>query len=449
MIDVSEKYKPLFDLPRAWGIIKKDDFKTLSKERQKYWNDLSGVEVIVMTGGRGSGKSLVSCVSDSNNCQNYEHNVLYTRYTDSSLDDSVKPDFQKSLDMLGFDGHYDFKLGRIEFNNGAKIVFKGLKTSSKNQTATGKSLSGFSSFVVEEAEEHQSYDEWEKVVLSLRKPNVQNFSKLILNPPTKEHWIYQKFFEERGVMGGFNGVKDEILYIHTNWKDVKPEFHTKANLRKFREGEKAHALWLSLSEDERKEEQRKTPRTKILYDWYEHIILGGWLDKAEGVIFTNWIKGDFPEELPFVYGMDFGYSPDPTTLIKVGLDKKQKRVYVQEMFHDYELSTDDISELIKRSTGKDDLIIADNAEKRLIIELRKKNINILPCKKGADSIRKGLKDLMGYQIVVCGDSRNYVKELNNYVWNDRKAGVPIDAYNHCIDPTRYAMERLSTNFYAG
>lgn len=447
MIDVSTKYKPLFDLPKAWKKVKHRNFHKLSAEKQKYWRDLAKVEVVVKTGGRGSGKSLIGCVSISENATTYGHRTLYTRYTDTSLDDSVKPDFEKAIGMLNYNRFAQIKQGRIEFpQSKGKVVFRGLKTSSKNQTAVGKSLSEFSCFVVEEAEEHPSFDEWEKVALSMRFPSVQNYSVLVLNPATKEHWIYQKFFLERGIDAGFNGIKDEILYIHTTYLDVKKKYHTSANWNKFERGRKAYEEYESLT----KEQQAVAPHLlRGQWYWYNHVVLGGWLDKAQGVVFKNWKTGEFPIESPFVYGLDFGYSPDPTAMVKAAINVDTKQLFLQEICYLNELSTDQIKKFVQKNCDEDDLIVADNAEKRLINDMREENINVVPCKKGADSIRKGIKDMLGFEIIVCGESVNLRRELDNYCWNDKRAGVPMDAYNHLIDGARYAMERLKTGFYVG
>ena len=161
----------------------------------------------------------------------------------------------------------------------------------------------------------------------------------------------------------------------------------------------------------------------------------------QGTVFTNWHTGEFDITLPYCYGQDFGFNPDPTTLIKVGVDSKQRKIYLQEEFYKTDLSTDDIEKMDKdRIKNSDDIIIADGAEKREINELRKKNINITRAKKGADSIKAGIKLLQGYEMIVTPESTNLIKELSRYIWNDKKAGIPIDEWNHCIDPIRYAAD---------
>jgi len=168
----------------------------------------------------------------------------------------------------------------------------------------------------------------------------------------------------------------------------------------------------------------------------------------EGAIFTNWVVGDFDTTLPYLYGQDYGFSIDPTTLIKVAVDKKNKRVYCDELLYSTSpLGTDAIAEtnrtLIHKPT---DLIVADNSEDRLISDLRKKGLNILPCTKGQGSIQAGITALQDYQLVITPRSNNLKTELSNYVWNDKKAGIAVDAFNHLLDPLRYAFGRLDSNF---
>jgi len=165
---------------------------------------------------------------------------------------------------------------------------------------------------------------------------------------------------------------------------------------------------------------------------YNHIILGGWLDKAEGVIFDNWTMGDFPD-IPYTFGLDFGFNPDPTAFVRVGIEGST--IYLEELLYKTDLSTGQIERELKKHATSEDLIVADHAEPRLIDELYERGLNVVKCEKGRDSIKNGIALLKDYNFVVSGD--NLVKELNNYVWNDKKASVPVDNYNHLIDGFRY------------
>lgn len=164
----------------------------------------------------------------------------------------------------------------------------------------------------------------------------------------------------------------------------------------------------------------------------------------QGAIFTNWTMGDFDTSMPYVYGQDYGFSVDPTTLVKVAVDEKKKIIYADEKFYStVGMGTNEIFEANKQATKQNELIIADSAEPRLIDDLRRKGTNIIPCEKGAGSVSAGITKMQDYQIVITPTSHNLRKELSNYIWNDKKAGIPVDAFNHCIDPLRYSTMYLT------
>ena len=173
--------------------------------------------------------------------------------------------------------------------------------------------------------------------------------------------------------------------------------------------------------------------------------------EREGLILPNWEVGAFDESLPFIYGMDFGYVNDETTLVRCAIDSKRRIFYAEELLYKTGLSTDQIADEIRDLVKPNDLIIADSAEPRLIDELFDKGYNIHKSKKGPDSIRLGLAKLSTYKIVATAQSYNLHKELKNYIWNEKRSNTPIDEHNHLIDPIRYALEELTqtTGFYIG
>jgi phage terminase large subunit len=95
------------------------------------------------------------------------------------------------------------------------------------------------------------------------------------------------------------------------------------------------------------------------------------------------------------------------------------------------------------------MIVADSANKREIQDLRAAGLNVIPAKKGPGSIQTGLRAMLGYTLIIDPDSKNLVKELSNYVWNDRKSDTPVDEYNHLIDAARYAYTRLTLGKSSG
>jgi phage terminase large subunit len=314
----------------------------------------------------------------------------------------------------------------------SKIIFSGIKTSSGNQTANLKSLHDMTTWVLDEAEEMQNESEFDKIDLSIRSKKQQNRIIQVLNPTTKEHWIWKRWFENTHKYIDIDGYKipisthPDVCHIHTTYLDnlenIPKDYLKQINYIKENNSEK-----------------------------YKHVILGGWLDKAEGVIFENWHEGEFDTSLPFIYGMDFGYVTDPTTLIKVAVDKVNRIVYVDELLYDKGLSTNDIEVRLKSFNLGNIMIVGDSAEPRLIGDLASVGINIVPCEKYPNSVQQTLTDLLEYKMIVTENSVNIKRELSNYVWNNKKANLPIDAYNHTIDSIRYAHAELTKgiNFFFG
>jgi phage terminase large subunit len=366
----------------------------------------------VLTGGRGSAKSFNVALFTL--LLSYEPNngILYSRYTMVSAHLSVIPEFVEKIELMGLQN--DFLITKTEIINlrsGSNIIFKGLKTGSLDNTAALKSLSGISCWVMDEAEELKDEALFDKINLSIRSNRAMNRVILILNPTTKEHFIYNRFFVQEGVVPGSNIVKGNTTYIHSTYLDNK------------------HLPESFLQEAE---------KIKINNpDKYNHVMLGGWLDRAEGIIFSNWDYADYSPHGIEVLGLDFGYSVDPTALTRVSIDKKNSTVYLKEELYKTHLGTSDLQTILKEKAGKG-LIYADSAEARLIADLRKSGLNIFPTQKGAGSILEGIKLIQDYKIKVDPASINLVKELNNYSWKE-KGLLPIDNYNHLIDGIRYAI----------
>ena len=386
MFQINEKFKPLF---------------------------LNDSRYFVLTGGRGSMKSFSVTTFLLLLTYENEQTILFTRYTLTSADISIIPEFIEKIELAKLES--DFAITKNEIINlktGSKILFKGIKTSSGTQTASLKSISGVTTWVLDEAEELTDEETFDKIDFSIRHKSKQNRVILILNPTTKEHFIYKKFFEDRGVNAGSNLQKKDTTYIHTTYLDGK---------------EYLNESFLIQAEETRIKNPRK----------YEHVLLGGWLEKAEGVIFTNWKIGEFEEISIPIFGMDFGFSIDPTTLVKICIDKSRKKIFISECFYKPKLTTSEIFSLAK-SYAQSRLIYADSAEPRLIEELRAAGLNIKATEKGAGSITAGIAALQDYELIIEPNSKNIIKELNNYAWNDKKSSTPIDAFNHGIDALRYA-----------
>lgn len=178
---------------------------------------------------------------------------------------------------------------------------------------------------------------------------------------------------------------------------------------------------------------------KHIENWWRIYGLGE-LGVYEGIIFPNWKYGNFDNSLPYCYALDFGFNPDPDCLIKIAVDKIQKKIYLKEMLYSNRNSTDSLIRQLKTLVQPKELIVADSAEPRLINDIWQGGLN---CQKAIkNTIAVDIKTIQEYEIIVENESYNIGKELNNYVWNDKKAGIPIDAFNHSLDPMRYGFNRL-------
>jgi len=325
---------------------------------------------------------------------------------------SIIPEFIDKMETMGM--IQDFEISKTEITHkytGSKIIFRGIKTSSGNQTAALKSIQGVTTWVLDEAEELIDEPVFDKIDESVREKGIHNRIIIVLNPTHTSHWIYQRWHEA--------GERDDTCYIHTtylmNMANLADSFIDKA---------------------ERLKQRNDTA--------YRNRFLGEWMNAAEGVVFENWQIGEFDYDVPLKgYGQDYGFSEDPSTLVHVGVDKKNKRLYIDELFALPALSTSKIAELNRHHAGSN-LIVADSAEPRLIDELKKEHkLNIRPAEKGPGSITAGVSAMLDYDIIITARSRNLMKELRNYIYLDKGSKVYIDDYNHSIDATRYIFTFLT------
>ena len=384
----------------------------------------SNSRYFVVTGGRGSSKSY--SVSTMILLLTYEkgHNVLFTRYTMTSASTSIIPELTEKIEILGREE--DFIINKTDITNkttGNKIYFRGLKTGSGIQTASLKSLTGITTWILDEAEEMPDELLFDKIDLSVRSKDAQNRVIMVMNPATKAHWIYKRFFEKRGIADGSNQKNEDTTYIHTTYLDNHKNLDS-----------------TFIDNIERMAKDRP--------EEYKAQILGGWRDTAEGVIFKNWELKPFKEGGDhYGIGMDFGFSADPTGATLISIDKKRKEIYLKEIVYAQGLTTSEIAYKLK--SYKDVLTIGDSAEPRLLHELKHSyGLNIKPSIKGAGSINLGIALMQEYKLYVHPSSVNLVTELNNYVWKKDK-DVAIDDYNHLLDGCRYLISYFLSTPNAG
>lgn len=165
----------------------------------------------------------------------------------------------------------------------------------------------------------------------------------------------------------------------------------------------------------------------------------GEIGKLKGAILNNWTIGKFDNSLQSICGLDFG-SKDPDALVKVAVDKKNNLIYVDELIYKTQNSTNDLIKLIASKLDKRTLIIADSASPRTIDDIKAAGFNIHKVDK--PKILDSIKVLQGYKIIVSEMSLNIIRELNDWVWLDKKGEIPADCNNHSIDAIRYAVTML-------
>ena len=382
--------------------------------------------IIIITGGRGSGKSfnastfIERLTFEMTPAEKIAHQILYTRYTMVSAGMSIIPEMMEKIDLDGTTKY--FKTTKTDIVNKmtkSRIMFRGIKTSSGNQTAKLKSIQGITTFVCDEAEEWTSEDEFDKIMLSIRKKGIQNRIIIIMNPCDSNHFIYKKYIEKTHKLVEIDGVQVQIsthpnvLHIHTtyfdNLENLSPEFLKEVEDIKVSNPEK-----------------------------YGHVVIGGWADVAEGAVFKKWgIVKEFPQECKEVgIGQDFGFTNDPSAAVRCGII--DNRLYVDELFYETDMLSSAIANRLKPFSMK---VFADSQDPRLIQEIKNRGVNIYPVDKFPGSIKAGIDKIKDMEFFVTERSYNIITELRKYVWDKDKDGnyinEPVDEYNHLMDAIRY------------
>lgn len=382
--------------------------------------------IILVTGGRGSGKSFASStfierLTFEKTLEGIVHQILYTRYTMTSAHISIIPEMMEKVELDGVEKYFSATRTDVEnLMTGSRIMFRGIKTSSGSQTAKLKSIHGITTFVCDEAEEWTSEADFEKMMLSIRQKGIQNRVIIIMNPTDSNHFIYKRYIENTHDLVEFDGVPVQIsnhpnvLHIHTTYLDnianLSDEFLREVADMKVNNPEK-----------------------------YAHTVMGRWADVAEGAVFKKWgIVDKFPEHAKKVaIGLDFGYSHDPSAAVKCGIVGND--LYLDEVFYEQGML---ISELSRRLAEEGLFVYADSADPRLIDEIANKGVIIYPVAKGAGSIVAGIEKMKDFDnIFITKRSYNLQREYRKYVWAKDKDGnyinQPEDDNNHGVDASRY------------
>ena len=384
--------------------------------------------ILLVTGGRGSGKSFnvatfikrLTYETGRLNAKKIAHQILYTRYTMTSANISIIPEFLEKVELDGDTKNFkSTKTDVINRRSGSHIMFRGIKTSSGNQTAKIKSIHGISVFVCDEAEEWVEEESFDKIMLSIRQVGIRNLIIIIMNPCDSNHWVYKRFIENTHKLVEYDGIPVQIstapnvLHIHTTYLDNKEHLSNQ---------------FLEEVEKMKVENPEK----------YAHVVIGRWADVSEGAVFKKWgIVDEFPVECKKVgIGLDFGFTHDSTAAIRCGII--DNRLYLDEIDYRTALLSSDIIKTLRPWGMK---VIADSADPRTIQEIHNGGIRIYAVEKGAGSIVAGIDKMKEYEIFITKRSYNLQKEARNYVWAKDKDGnyinEPEDHDNHGIDAARY------------
>lgn len=313
----------------------------------------------------------------------------------------------------------------------------GFRKSSSDQKAKLKSLAGYTDIIVEEAEEVSEAD---FIMLddSLRKAGVDIRIFLLFNLPDKNHWIIKRWFNlvDSGIEGFYIPQPKEselhnTEYVFTDYK------HNEVNINQ--------------STIENFERYKITNP-----DHYWNMIRGYVPSGKRGLILRN-IKfisdKEFDEiDSPSFYGLDFGFTNDPTALIEI--KKHNEKVYARELIYETGLLNKSISKrMTELNISKSATIYADSAEPKSIEDLRQLGWDVKPAEKGTGSVNAGLDLLKSSEIYVTDKSRNLITETENYTWavgrDKEPTNTPIDDFNHGIDALRYGVYTKSKQRYVG
>lgn len=385
----------------------------------------------VCKGSRASKKSKTTALWYASwlNKKGYEQaNLIVFRKTYRTIKDSCFTDLKWALDRLGVIDEWNITLSPLEMTRkrtGQKILFRGLDDPLKVTSITVEK--GYLCWAwLEEAYEVMKEDDFNVLDESIRgecpSPLFKQWT-ITFNPWNERHWLKSRFFDN---------PDSETLAITTNY--MCNEWLDAADIRVF--------------EDMKKRNPRR----------YAVAGLGGW-GIVDGLIYENWreeafdhnserFKQEHPDLLS-AFGLDFGYTNDPSTLFCGLLDLKRKQLFVFDEMYEKGLSNRRIADKVTSMGYGKERITADSAEPKSIDELKGMGLRVQGAAKGKDSIQNGIQWIQDLEIIIHPRCVNFLTEISNYIWEtDRfgvKLNVPIDDFNHLMDAMRYALEKYINN----
>lgn len=386
---------------------------------------------IILMGGRGAGRSTVASQLANAKLTAPEYfRCAIMRYVLGDIRNSIYREIIDRAEENGIKDSLDINESTMTIKYGMNSINAvGFRKSSADQKSKLKSLANYNYIIVEEADEIPEAD-FMQLDDSLRTIKGDITVILLLNPPSKSHWIVNRWFDllpaeaDGRIIKDFYipKLKDDItntLFIQTSYldniKNIAPQ--SIANYEQYR---------------------------NIKPDHYWNMVRGFVPEVVRGKIFSNWRIID---EIPFEarlerYGIDFGYTNDPTAIVAIYY--YNGGYIIDEIAYKTQLKNRDIADIIKQN--EEALCIADSAEPKSIDEIDAEGITIIGAEKGADSIRNGIQQVQGQRISVTRRSRNIIREYENYAWEEDKEGVtlnkPKPAFDHAMDAIRYAFASI-------
>lgn len=381
----------------------------------------------VVKGSRASKKSKTTALNLITRMMQYpQANTLVVRKVFRTLKDSCFTELKWAIHRLGVDAWWGIRESPLEMTylpTGQKIYFRGLDDPLKVTSITVEN--GYLCWCwIEEAYEIMDERAFDMLDESIRGgiPKETGLFKqitLTFNPWNEKHWLKARFFDAP--------PDPDILALTTNY--LCNEWLDQADLKVF--------------ETMRENNPRR----------YQVAGLGGW-GIVEGLVFENWKEEAFETaaiakkpDVVSAFGLDFGYTNDPTALFCGLVSQEEKTIWVFDELYEKALSNRAICDRVTAMGYAKERIRADCAEPKSIDELRELGLyRITPARKGRDSINNGIQYIQDYRIVIHPRCVNFLTEISNYTWAEDKFGGklnrPIDAFNHLMDAMRYALEEV-------
>ena len=378
----------------------------------------------VCKGSRASKKSKTTAlwfIANLSKAKYRDANLLVIRKTYRTLKDSCFKELKWAINRLE-QHQWVAKESPLEIENkdtGQKIYFRGLDDPLKVTSITvDKGVLCWA--WLEEAYEVTKEDDFNVLDESIRGQMPDGLFKqwtITFNPWNERHWLKKRFFDAP--------ADPDILALTTNY--LCNEFLDAADIKVF------------------EDMKRRNPRR------YAVAGLGGW-GIVDGLIYENWKEQDFDtnevSKRPGVvsaFGLDFGYTNDPSTLFCGLLDKENKQLFVFDEMYEKGMSNRRIADTIESMGYGKERITADSAEPKSIDELKGLGLRVKAAAKGKDSIQNGIQWIQDLEIIIHPRCVNFLTEISNYTWDTDKFGsklnVPIDDFNHLMDAMRYALEK--------